>query len=645
MNRFAEFWKGRSPYWAVIGLWALFVLPAVTQTGYFYLDDPDQLLMAESGPWWTPPNLEMGRHLPVFNFYRKVVYALVGPTPAAFYFVQSGVILATWLGLFLIVRRLGERAWAPQVVLLTTLVGGSLAEVAFTLGKHEPLHGLLMTGVILATMAYYAVTTRAARAAAAFGLGVLAALSVWNKETAMIFPVIPLVFGFLRESMPTLAWSDVLRRIKDTVPLVLCASLGVFVAKAPMWVAKAGATGPVAAVYTRYDMTADLVSSNLQYYRQQTPEVFVLFGFALLCVAVGWRARVRPAAIALAAAAGVAALGYVAGLSLWRFCLPYYMYPATLLGALALALSAGVIYELSGWPRRFVTILFLIVVPVQLVVVCQNLYLANAQRMATHATQSALDTLLGEIPPGRPARVFLMNFPNPSEPPVQFENYLARHHGRKIECFGGLNLTESVGDDSTAALFKNQKKTPEPVPGDYLVFFPSCMTGPWHIRAVSPSNWSDDAAEALMLGTVTLKSEMRRIHLPVLSWRSLPHLRECRFGVTVMKVTATDKAGVWAGRWSDGWVSKRCGYTPMAAVTPGFRATVSAYAPTVPNVVEILRGDSPLMTLALDDAEPRSVDIPAGAGPVHFRFRKSVSPQAAGINPDTREIAGRVELK
>ena len=629
-------------YFLTVTLWAVFVLPSSIQTGYFYLDDPAQLLMAERGSWWTPPDLNTGRHLPIFNLYRKLIFSLAGATPSAFYLIQSCVILATWVGLMWIVRRLTYRDRTAQKFLLLVLISGSLAESAFTLGKHEPVTGLLIAAYIIVCVLHFESRCGRVRLGSTIGLGVLSMLAVWNKETAILVPVLPLIVGIMYSKNAT-CQDSLGARLRFAAPSVLISLLGVALAKTPMFFARATAVKLPEISYTKYDITSKLVVDNLFYYLHQTPEAYAFIFLGLILAIIMIFSNDRRLATAFGVSCTMVALCYVLGLSIWRFSLPYYMYPVSLLAALGLSLTVSGLALRNKAIAKFVTVgMILVIIPIQTVVACQHFYLANAQRMATNSSQKALEWLLHEIPTDREAKVFLMNFPNPSEAPVQFENMLKHHYGRNVECFGALDLIETVEGHGTSALFANQKQTPYPEEGNYLVTFISDMRAPWHMRAVSPSYWSNSLQEKTGLETLPINRKTEQLTIPLVSWEMPPRFYRMQFGVEVNIVKSAKNAGKWTGRWSDGWVSKTSHFMAYQNQRKSFQVSLSAFAPTTPNEVEILRGGDIVLRINLPDDSPQLVSIPAGDGVLHFKFKKAVSPMAVGINADSREIAGMI---
>jgi hypothetical protein len=363
-------------------LGALFLSPILISPHFGLFSDYGQILgwparnIHTIRDFWTAFHpLSDGRWTPMFHILTFGLYTLIGPSAFGFYFVQGITLLLSLLIVYLLARWLahGNRAagWAASLLIL---LSAPMAENYFTLDKVEPR----IVFFSLLSFGYFAWRVSRARENPAISLPraglvfavelLMAVLIVFSKETGAFMSGV----AFLALVAASLQ-KDRDRRIVKEAALFFAS----FAAALALYFWLSSALMPElsrtlreqnAGVgrYLNYGITAGLVLENLRGYAFWMRDTAVCaISFCAWIVAGLWNVRRnwddRDMFLFLAGAGGCL---YFGGMLFWRWMLLYYMLPAVVF--LAIAIAAIVFDVRVRTPSRIawsVAILLLIVFP------------------------------------------------------------------------------------------------------------------------------------------------------------------------------------------------------------------------------------------------------------------------------------------
>ena len=489
--------------WFVYGLtvlfWLVCVFPSVFIKGWFYLDEPLQLVDAMKGDWFIGPESSKSRYLPVFEGYRQIVYRMVGASVGGFYLIQSLVFLATFLLVAWLVRRATKGAVLPALLAVVGLMSFSLAETAFSLGKPEALLALLLllyAGVVTQFELTRDKTPRAVIISSACCF-LLCILAMWNKETspAFVMFLVPLMI------LPT-GDSTFVGRLKRYSPLFLASVAGIIAAKMPLMVARI--ISPPAAIdtYTNFEVGVGTILGNLQYYVKQLRDFFPVVVMIFIILIIAFRQHRASREYRLCAATGAVAVCYILGLLVWRWGCVYYSYPPQLLASMSFVIGIGLFLASSGWSRRFAVIACLMFVGLKVAALVPFIYISNVQKIESevysHAVKSfaALPEVRERSGAGSEVRLYVENWPQISEQPLQTELYLKGLLGINAKVIGAAEFVTGDGsrDSVLTTLFDTASISItdpriKPRVGDHVLTFEQNFPGFFNARAVSPCTY------------------------------------------------------------------------------------------------------------------------------------------------------------
>jgi hypothetical protein len=467
---------------AIVVLWGTLVLPSITLDAWFYLDDPTTFAMGGQAPgsfWWLRAwESETGRYLPLFWLYRSIVVAFVGQSLPGFYGIQAGVILVTALLFFALAWRLTRRSSAGALAAGLFLTGSPIAENAYTTGKGEPLQLLFFGGLLLALLAFARASRLRSAAIALGGVALLQVACLWAKETGLVaWPLsvaLAILIVLVRGPQPVAA---PMRK----AGALLAVSIASLVAAKTYQASISVSVGP--GTYTGWAIKPALVLSNLRFYVVQQPDLVLMVGAIFLLLPAAWK-RAREGdenerlSFAFATSALIAGCGFIAGMLAWRNSFGYYLYPASGLLAVAVALLVfATPRPASPGPRdaRFLAAAIALAMSRLVSIPCEH-YIATSQFAQARVYTAAVSEFARLAPPE--SRLFAERSEESSEFVYQTNMLIGGHLGRP-----DLRVHSRIASGATDPL---TGRPLAPRSGDFLLSLQAYKPAVWSLRGVAP---------------------------------------------------------------------------------------------------------------------------------------------------------------
>jgi hypothetical protein len=465
------------------------ILPSAINSNWFYLDDPTSVVMgtkiSQDLSYFIPGSL-LGRYIPIYWYYRGLIFRVFGNTPTASYVIQALCVLATMLLIYWIVKVLTRSRIAGLFASLIFLTGNGVAENAYTLGKQEPLVLLSLLIVIAASIALYLNKSSKTKRILYFVAIVIFTLSaIWNKEPSML--VVVLAVCFLLASK---IW-----KAKNNMPAVAII-VGLIASRLPQVIFR---PSNINSTYTSFGLSLTTIKLNTITYLQQDPDVAILFALSsimvLLLLVKTLRKPVKDdnarlnkiVVLALFLIVSV----YVGVLIIWRWALSYYLYVP--LGLLAIIFTV-VLYRLRFVEgiitKNMFILLIAIIAATRLVSIPYNIYVGHAQYVLNSMYTSAIEEYQNQASTDN--RLVVENWDFYGEEAYQTNLLVQNINSRpelKVEGIGDLIQNRKISEE-TLKLY-DWKETLDPVArwpkqGDFVLVITSNLTTYWSVRDVMP---------------------------------------------------------------------------------------------------------------------------------------------------------------
>jgi hypothetical protein len=339
----------RSPamlLWVAVLLPALLLIPVLIWPHYGLFSDAGQAIAFPREVLNNFPQsllllrpLEDGRWNPFFHGLTIIIYAIAPDSPRALYVAQFLMFIGATASMAWVIVRLTQSNWLAVLGVVLFCFGSGIFENFFTLDKVEPRITLFSAIATALLVTHYLKTANENskqpnwyRFVAIQAL--LGVLIVFSKETGAFLAAA--FIGTWVASMLNPQWGKHLRKPLAIGAITHVTVIVIFVVLFQLL------SVSMSYRYVTYDISVALVSRNLAYYALSSPELALG-----LCCAVYWSlaclVKRLPGPLGvqriILTFASFATLAYLAGLSIWRWALDYYLLPAQFMAVMTLVLT------------------------------------------------------------------------------------------------------------------------------------------------------------------------------------------------------------------------------------------------------------------------------------------------------------------
>jgi hypothetical protein len=647
------------PYFTILIGWFIFVFPSLIGSTWFYLDDPGGLLISKNifkYFSWLLPDYVSGRYYPTYWLWKGIVYKIVGESPFGFYFFQSIILFISALLIFWITRLLTKETILGILSVFLFFSGSPIAENVFTFSKSEPLLLLLILFNLFIFLHYFYKNSSAKDLFYIIGSVCISVLSIWQKETAVVFivfGVIGTVCAFLLKTSPSNNKTS-----KSFFIITLASIISFIITKLPFLIFR---NPNPANSYINYPISLELIKTNFFYYINQQPDIFIIGLIAIILIVTRIKSVFQETSehqfpFIVNVSLLVMSLCYILILLIWRWPLGYYMYiPSAFLN---LIVGSMLIYQIQG--SRLKHSLLIVILVIGLLVsksysLIYNYYVATTQRAQAQVYMESIEQYMKVANSGN--RLLVEQWPFWIQSVFESNTLIKdiyKKKGLKVDGINDiLNNIEITPEAAEIMGIKNipKKETRWPKKGDFILVFTGEKLAYWHVRGVAPYYIPNKPLllnRGFDLQLIASDKKINKVFY-------LDDTKRLKFGdiytgYQLFQVNDVPHI-LWDGRYEDSWVGKKakCNIYPES-IKREFNFQLNVLKPCIPNkleiflnkrlikTIEIVHEGTQVISIQSDGVKGKSIEI-------EFNLEKTFIPKNLGINNDTRELGAMIDIK
>jgi hypothetical protein len=335
-------------FWVAVILPTLVMAPVLLWPHYGLFSDAGQAIAFPREVLGNLPQslallrpLDDGRWNPLFHALTILIYAIQPDSPRALFVAQWFMFVGASVGLAWVIYSFSRSSRLAMITAILFCCGSAVFENFFTLDKVEPRLTIFSALIVVGLTSRLLNDDKYQRWNGYIALQLLlGVLAVFSKETG-VYLAAALVATWLA-CLHNPHWGARPRAVVGVAAATHSIVVIVFIVLFKLL------SNEMSYRYVHYDVSAAMVFRNILYYLGTSPELSLgLLCSIYWCLSCLFRRFPGPTGSlrVILVFASMAQMAYVAGLSVWRWPLDYYMLPGQFMASLTLGLTLFVFFR------------------------------------------------------------------------------------------------------------------------------------------------------------------------------------------------------------------------------------------------------------------------------------------------------------